>query len=212
MFSPWTLVRPTIGGSPRLTNSYLPVCVACQQGVRRALARRRYIPGILDAANRIASRATFSWISPLSSKMILFTGTRAAQYSNEPFPLPIRISLPLSYTPILAVTRVNSRYLSPRRRCRMVSAPSANAEAGTRLSWSDMRRPHSPHTMVVPREEPPVGTRGRPLRDFVLWPRLGNSQLAREEVVENCRNGETLVGGVVCVAEGRRGRVRRESE
>lgn len=30
--------------------------------------------------------------------------------------------------------------------------------------------------------------------------------------MENCRNGETLVGGVVCVAEGRRGRVRGEPE
>ena len=43
--------------------------------------------------------------------------------------------------------------------------------------------------MVVPRVEPPVGTRQRPLRDFTLWPRLGASQLRVEWVVEKGRLG-----------------------
>ena len=32
-----------------------------------------------------------------------------------------------------------------------------------------------------------MGTRGRPLRDFTLWPRFGTSQLWEGEVVVNGR-------------------------
>lgn len=80
-----TFVIPMTGGSPFLTNSYSP--------------------GNLFPAKRIASRTTASWTSPFNSNIILLTATRDAQWSKEPFPFPMRWSLPDVYTPMLAHTR-----------------------------------------------------------------------------------------------------------
>ena len=55
--------------------------------------------------------------------------------------------------------------------------------------------PQSPHTTVVPRVDPPVGTRQRPLRFFCVWPRFGASQLEACGVVVKVRLVEGLVKG-----------------
>lgn len=69
--TPSSFVMPTTAGSPFLINSYWP--------------------GSLLPASRKASRATCSCSAPLISKMTRLTATLAAQWSKEPFPLPIRI-------------------------------------------------------------------------------------------------------------------------
>lgn len=68
--TPSSFVIPTTAGSPFLMNSYWP--------------------GSLLPASRKASRATCSCNAPLISKMTRLTATLAAQWSKEPFPLPIR--------------------------------------------------------------------------------------------------------------------------
>ncbi len=99
------------------------------------------LPGSLMPARRNASRTTCSCITPLSSRTIWLTATRAAQWSKPPFPLPIRTygpasepesrvtvarekptSLPLTYTPTLQHTRLYNRYLCPRKRAFIVSS------------------------------------------------------------------------------------------
>jgi hypothetical protein len=86
---PVSLVIPTQGGSPFLTNSHWPTyALASQLQVRRAEAE---LPGSLTPASRKASRMTCSWIKPLISKTTWLTATLVAQWSNEPFPLPILI-------------------------------------------------------------------------------------------------------------------------
>lgn len=68
--TPSNFVMPTTAGSPFLMNSYCP--------------------GSLLPASRKASRATCSCNAPLISKITRLTATLAAQWSKEPFPLPIR--------------------------------------------------------------------------------------------------------------------------
>jgi hypothetical protein len=51
-----------------------------------------------------------------------------------------------------------------------------------------MRNPKSPHTMVVPLADPPVGTRGRPFLDRFFSGIVGRSQFpGRTAVLENGR-------------------------
>ncbi len=64
------------------------------------------LPGILFAANLNASLITCSCNSPFNSKIIRLTAILLAQKSKLPFPVPIRHSFPLVYTPMFAQTRV----------------------------------------------------------------------------------------------------------
>lgn len=76
-----SFVVPMTGTSPFFTNSYVPgkehqhktLTWGEEGGYLRGVL---LVPVILFAARRKASRATFSWISPLSSKMMRETGTR----------------------------------------------------------------------------------------------------------------------------------------
>jgi hypothetical protein len=89
------LVIPTTGGSPFLTNSYMPIEELSQNAQNKSVSRasREGLPGILFPANLNASLATCSWTSPFNSKMTLLTAIREAQWSKDPFPLPIRTYL-----------------------------------------------------------------------------------------------------------------------
>ena len=49
----------------------------------------------------------------------------------------------------------------------------------------------------MPRVEPPVGTLGRPLRFLAVCPRLGASQLKKEEELVKVRTVEGMLDGYV---------------
>jgi len=73
-----------------LKAAYLGVVIEVVVGGNEVSQGSNYKPGILAAARRKASRATFSWMSPLSSKRIDDTLILAAQWLRLPFPPPIR--------------------------------------------------------------------------------------------------------------------------
>lgn len=81
----------------------------------------------------------------------------------------------------------------------IASSPFFNCEALTLRWWSDILNPYSPHTIVVPLADPPVGTRGLPFRDLFFSGAVGKSQSpARLAVMENGRldMGVTFFEGV----------------
>jgi hypothetical protein len=79
--------------------------------------------GILDAAIEIAFLAIFS-ATPLISKSILPGLTTATQYSGDPFPEPIRVSVGLSVTGLSG--NIRTHIFPPRRAFRVIALRPAS--------------------------------------------------------------------------------------
>lgn len=97
---------------------------------------------------------------PPTSKTTLPTGTRHAQWSNAPFPLPIRVSLPLTHTGTSGKTRIqHSAPLTALILRLMATSADWSCLAVSRVE-ERTRKPKAPSWRVVPLVEPPVGSWG----------------------------------------------------
>lgn len=121
--------------------------------------------GSLSAACRKASLASSSRMgNPPISKITRPFGTRVAQNSNVPLPLPIRVSFPLMQTGISGNTRKYT--FAPLMTFIFLLMTSSAVVSCFALSLTPLPLiliPHSPYASVVPFVEPPIGMGIRPL-------------------------------------------------
>ena len=80
---------------------------------------------------------------------------RQAQYSNAPFPLPIRVSLPLTQTGISGNTRIQHSAPLTALIFRLTATSADVSCLAVRRVDSSSRRPYVPSCSVVPFIEPP---------------------------------------------------------
>lgn len=84
-----------------------------------------------------------------------FNTYRQAQYSNAPFPLPIRVSLPLTQTGISGNTRIQHSAPLTALIFRLTATSADVSCLAVRRVDSSSRRPYVPSCSVVPFIEPP---------------------------------------------------------
>lgn len=133
--------------------------------------------GNLADASRSASLATSGRMStgPPISKMTRPTVARQAQNSNEPLPLPIRVSFPLTHTGMSGKTRMKT--CAPLITFNFLfNATSADCSClAESRAGSKRRMPYAPSLSVVPFNDPPVCSGTRPLWAFRYFVRRGAS-------------------------------------
>jgi len=137
--------------------------------------------GSLAATWANASRASSSRMgTPPTSKRTLPVGTLTAQYSKGPFPLPIRVSLPLTETGVLGNTLMKT--LAP---LTTLSFLLSTSSATVRWSADNLpplpltRMPYSPNASVVPFTDPPVGMGMAPFCLFMYLTFFGANWLRK---------------------------------